>query len=281
MDSFEVNKILGAVLGTLTFTLGLTIVAEMVFDSPEPTKAGYEIVVPESTEGGAAAAAPQIEPIANRLAKADLAKGEALTKQCHSCHTFEKGGANKVGPNLYGIVGNHHAHKDDFSYSSAMAGKKGEQWTFDALDHFLASPREAIPGTAMSFAGVKKPDQRADLIAYLNKNSDSPLPLPPPEAAPAEGAAAPADGKAPEGTAAPADGKAPAEGAAAPADGKAPATDAAPADAKAPAEGAAPADAKAPADANAPADAKPAAPADATPADAKPAAPADDKTPQQ
>ena len=259
MDSFEVNKILGAVLGTLTFTLGLTIVAEMVFESPEPAKAGYEIVVPEETAGGAAAAAPKVEPIANRLAKADVAKGEALTKQCHSCHTFEKGGPNKVGPNLYGIVGNHHAHRDDFSYSSAMAGKKGEEWTFDKLDHFLASPREAIPGTAMSFAGIKKPDQRADVIAYLNKNSDKPLPLPAPEAAPAEGAAA-----------APADGKAPAEGAA-PADGKAPAAGAAPADGKAPAEGAAPADAK-PA---APADAKPAAPADA-----KPAAPADTKAPQ-
>ena len=268
MDSFEVNKILGAVLGTLTFTLGLTIVAEMVFESPEPAKAGYEIVVPEETAGGAAAAAPKVEPIANRLAKADVAKGEALTKQCHSCHTFEKGGPNKVGPNLYGVVGNHHAHKDDFSYSSAMAAKKGEEWTFDKLDHFLASPREAIPGTAMSFAGIKKPDQRADVIAYLNKNSDKPLPLPPPEA---EGAAAaPADGAAPAAGAAPADGKAPAAGAA-------PANGAAPADGKAPAAGAAPANGAAPADAAkpaAPADAKPAAPADGA------KAPAEDKAPQ-
>jgi len=273
MDSFEVNKILGAVLGTLTFTLGLTIVAEMIFESPEPAKAGYEIVVPEETAGAAAAAAPQVEPIANRLAKADVAKGEALTKQCHSCHTFEKGGPNKVGPNLYGVVGNHHAHKDDFSYSQAMAAKKGEQWTFDALDKFLTNPREAIPGTAMSFAGIKKPDQRADVIAYLNKNSDNPLPLPPPEA---EGAAAaPADGAAPAGGKAPAEGATaptPAAGTASPEGGKAPAEGAAPANGKAPADGAAaPADAAKPA---APADAKPAAPADGA------KAPADDKVPQ-
>ena len=205
MDN-EVNKILGAVLGTCTLTLALMIGSEILFEPHEPAKAGYEL--PEPAAAGAAAApaaAAAVEPIAVRLASADPAKGEAVAKQCGSCHSFEKGGPNKVGPNLYGIVGNHHAHLEGFSYSTAMKEKSGEQWTFDALDHFLTDPKAAIPGTAMSFAGVKRPDQRANLIAYLNKNSDSPLPPPAADApaAPAAEAAPPAaDGKA-----APADGK--------------------------------------------------------------------------
>jgi cytochrome c len=193
MDSFEVNKILGAVLGTLTFVLGLSIASEILFTPHAPAKQGYDLPAPVENAGGApAAAAPAAEPIAVRLAKADPAKGEAAVKQCASCHSFEKGGPNKVGPNLYGVVGNHHAHLEGFNYSAGMKGKSGEQWSFEAMDRFLENPKAAVPGTAMSFAGIKRPDQRADVIAYLNKNSDSPLPLPAPDAAPA-----PAEGAAP------------------------------------------------------------------------------------
>jgi len=207
MDSFEVNKILGALLGTATFALGLSIGSDILFSAHAPEKPGYELPSPAEDAGagaGAAPAAEAVEPIANRLAVADPAKGEALTKQCLSCHSFEKGGPNKVGPNLYGVVGNHHAHLEGFSYSSAMKEKSGEQWTFEALDHFLENPKAAVPGTAMAFLGIKRPDQRANLIAWLNQNSDNPLPLPAPEAGGA--AEAPAEGQAP----------APAEGGAAP-----------------------------------------------------------------
>jgi cytochrome c len=202
MDSFEVNKILGAILGTLTFTLALSIGSEMLFATHAPEKQGYELPSPAETAGAGHAAAPAaapVEPIATRLAVADPAKGEALTKQCLSCHSFEKGGPNKVGPNLYGVIGNHHAHLEGFGYSAAMKEKSGEQWTFEAIDHFLENPQGAVPKTAMNFPGIKKPDARANLIAWLNQNSDNPLPLPPPPA-PGDAAAPPAEA-APAGAA--------------------------------------------------------------------------------
>lgn len=178
MDSFEVNKILGAVLGTLTFTLGLGILSEILFTPPKPAKPGYEIAVQEAAPAaGAAQAAAAAPPIAERLATADAAKGENVVKQCQSCHSFEKGGPNKVGPNLYGVVGNKKAHLAGFGYSNALKTAGGE-WDFEALDKFLENPKGAIPGTAMAFAGIKRPDQRADAIAYLNKMSDSPKPVP-------------------------------------------------------------------------------------------------------
>jgi cytochrome c len=213
MDSFEVNKILGAVLGTLTFVLALSIGTGILFSAHAPEKPGYELPSPAEDAGaggGAAAAGPTDEPIAVRLAVADPAKGEGLIKQCVSCHSFEKGGPNKVGPNLYGVIGNKHAHLDGFGYSAAMKEKHGEDWTFEAIDAFLANPKAAIPGTAMSFLGIKRAEQRADLIAWMNQNSDSPLP---PPAAPAPGdAAAPAGGAPAETPPATGEGAAPAPG---------------------------------------------------------------------
>jgi len=170
-------------------------------------------------------------------------------KKCTACHSAEKGGPNKVGPDLWGIVDRPVAAHEGFAYSAGMKefSKGGtEKWTYDHLNHFLTSPKGLVKGTAMGFAGLKKDDERANVIAYLRTLADSPVPLP--AAAPAaENASAPADASAP----------------AAPADG------AAPADAAAPAEPAAPAEA-APA---APAPAEP-APAEAAPAETAPAAPA-------
>lgn len=188
MDSFEVNKILGAILGTLTFTLAISIGATLLFENGKPpAKPGFAIAVPKSGTETAAAAPAKVEPIANRLAKADPKKGEALTKQCQSCHNFEKGQGPKVGPDLYGIVGEDIAKGQGFSFSSALKKLATEKhtWTFGLLDEWLTSPSSVAPGTAMTFAGISRPDQRADVIAYLNQNSAKPEPLPKPEAAPA------------------------------------------------------------------------------------------------
>ena len=181
MDGFEINKILGAVLATCLFTLSLNIIAGGIFATHAPAKPGYEIAVPDAPAGGAQAAIPPAEPIANRLANANSKKGELAAKKCVACHTFEKGGANKVGPNLYGVVGGPRAHAQGFSYSAGMK-QMGGTWDFEALDKYLTNPREQVKGTSMTFVGIRRPDERADVIAYLNSLSDSPKPLPKPEA---------------------------------------------------------------------------------------------------
>jgi cytochrome c len=176
MDSFELNKILGAVLGTLLITLALNIFAGSIFTAHRPAKPGFEIAVTETPAAGPAEPKQEV-PIANLLASADVKKGETISKKCMACHDLHKGGPNKVGPDLYGVVGRERGAHEGFSYSAAMKGKSGK-WTFDDLNHFLTSPRSFIPGTAMAFAGISKDQDRADLIAFLNTNSDNPLPLP-------------------------------------------------------------------------------------------------------
>jgi cytochrome c len=181
MDGFEINKILGAVLATCLFTLSLNIIAGGIFAPHAPAKPGYEIAVPDAPAGGAQAAVAPAEPIANRLASADLKKGELAAKKCVACHSFEKGGANKVGPNLYGVVGGPRAHAQGFSYSAGMK-QAGGQWDVESLDKFLANPKAEVKNTSMTFVGIRKPEERADVIAYLNSLADSPKPLPKPEA---------------------------------------------------------------------------------------------------
>lgn len=208
MDGFELNKIMGAVLGTLLVVLGVNIVAGGIFASEKPAKAGFEIAVTEAPKAGAEKPAPEV-PIEQLLASADVKKGETVSKKCHVCHNFEKGGGRKVGPDLYGVVGRERASVAGFPYSDAMKADKGK-WTIQELNHFLTDPRKAIPGTAMAFAGLSKPTDRANILAYLNTLSDSPQPLPTaaPAAAPKEGAA-PQGGEAPKAAPAPA-GNAPA-----------------------------------------------------------------------
>lgn len=182
MNSMEFNKIAGAVLGTALMVFGFKELAGFVYHSEAPEKPGYAIEVAEAATGGeetAASAQPAVS-LGTLLAAADPAKGEAGAKACAACHDFTKGGPNKVGPNLWNVVGSNHGAKEGFSYSDAMAAKSAEPWTFEALDAFIANPKGAIPGTKMAYGGIKKPEARADLLAYLRSLSDSPQPLPAP-----------------------------------------------------------------------------------------------------
>jgi len=192
MNSFELNKILGAVLGTCLAVLALNIAAGAIFSTEKPAKPGYAIAVKAEGGGEKKEAGPKEAPLPERLAKASVDKGKSTAKQCEACHTLTKGGPNRVGPNLWDVVGNERGKgRNGFNFSSAMKAKGGE-WTYDELDKFLTAPREYIPGTAMTFAGIKNPQQRADVIDYLHTLSDSPKPLPKAEAAakPAEKPAA-------------------------------------------------------------------------------------------
>ncbi len=185
MDSFEFNKIAGAVLGTALGVMALSIVSEAIYGSAEAEPPGYVIATNDTGEAGGGGASgggsTTVPPIAERLQTADVKKGEAAAKKCQACHNLQKGQPNKVGPTLYGVVGSPIIHPDNgFKYSQAFQdkGKEGFTWTFEHLDAFITNPKGDIPGTAMSFAGIKKPDERADVIAYLNTLSDNPLPLP-------------------------------------------------------------------------------------------------------
>jgi cytochrome c len=177
MDSFELNKVLGAILGTCLFVLSLNIAAGALFAPHPPAKPGFEIAVQEQPAGGGPAAPAQDEPIEKLLAAATVEKGENSAKKCQACHTFNKGEPNRVGPNLYGVVGRDKASVSGFNYSAAMKAKGGK-WTIEELNAFLTNPRSAIPGTSMSFAGLPRGGERADLLTYLNGKSDSPAPLP-------------------------------------------------------------------------------------------------------
>ncbi|MEL6062588.1 MULTISPECIES: c-type cytochrome [unclassified Methylobacterium] len=194
MNSFEVNKVLGAVLGALLFAAGSGFVAELIYHPKPAGKAGYDLPEPEHEAAAAAAPEAKVEPIAVRLASANVEKGEAGTKACHACHNFEKGGPNKVGPDLYGVVERPKGSHPGFEYSAAMK-EKGGTWTYADLDEFLTNPKGYVKGTKMAFAGIASPQERANVIAYLRKNADDPKPLPAVEKTEAPPAAAPAAAK--------------------------------------------------------------------------------------
>lgn len=191
MNSY-VNMGVGGLLGTVFVLMSVSIASEGIFHSGAPEKEGFAIVVEEAAEeaGGATEEAAAETPVATLLASADAGAGEAVFKKCAACHTSEKGGPNKVGPNLWDVVNRPIASHEGFSYSAAMTTfSEGQKvvWDFDHLNHFLAAPKKYIPGTAMGFAGIKKDDERANLLAYLHSLSDNPAPLP---TASDEGAAA-------------------------------------------------------------------------------------------
>jgi cytochrome c len=180
------NTIAGWVLFAGIIALGASIVAGEAFHSERPETMGYPI---EGVVEEGAGAAEAEKPIEFYLASADAAKGEQVFKKCAACHNADKGGANQLGPNLWGVVGAPIGEGRGFAWSDALA-KHGGSWDWHNLSEWLKSPKTFAPGTKMTFAGLSKPEDRADIIAFLNQHSDSPKPMP---AAPAEAAPANAD----------------------------------------------------------------------------------------
>lgn len=212
MDSFELNKIIGAVLGTLLFIMGVGFIAEAIYEPIEGAGPGYALAGQAEGEGegtGGEAAPPALADIGTLLLTADAAAGQASAKKCQACHDFTSGGPNKTGPNLYDVVERPIGSHEGFSYSAGMIAHKdaGDIWSYDNLNHFLLSPKAFTPGTKMAFAGVKDDAERANIIAYLATLSASPKPYPAP-AAP-DAAAPPAEGAASSEAAPPADVVAP------------------------------------------------------------------------
>jgi cytochrome c len=239
MDSFELNKILGAILGTLLFVMGVGFLAEAIYQPARSAGPGFDLPAAPA-EGGPAdqnAGPAAVADIGTLLAKADPKAGEAAAKKCQACHDFTEGGPNKTGPNLYDVVERPIASHPGFSYSAALQAKVPGTWTYADLNQWLISPKTFAPGTKMTYAGDKDDTDRANLIAYLSTLSKSPKPFPAP-AAPTTGASSEAAPAAPSSEAAPApasSSEAPAASAPASSEAPAPASSEAPAASSTPA----------------------------------------------
>ena len=180
MDSFELNKIIAAVLMVALLVIGISKLSDVIFYVEKPKTPGYapDVVqaVTSSTQSNLEVAEDKID-IAALMAMGDLTTGEKVFKKCAACHSIVKGGKNNIGPALYNVVGRKVGAIDDYKYSKALAGYEKE-WTFEELNGYLIKPAKWIKGTKMAFAGLRKEKDRASVILYLNENSDNPQPLP-------------------------------------------------------------------------------------------------------
>ncbi len=181
MDSFEINKIVASILLIALLFIGIGKISNLIFHVDKPETAGYKVEIPES------GTAKQIDDtksettekidIASLLALGDVGHGEKVFKKCSACHVVNKGGENKIGPALYGVIGRKIGAIENYKYSKALAAY-GKEWTFEEMNGYLIKPQAHIKGTKMAFAGLRKEKDRASVILYLNQNSDNPLPLP-------------------------------------------------------------------------------------------------------
>ena len=179
MDSFELNKIIAAVLMVALLVIGIGKLSDVIFHVEKPKTPGYAIDVEQAVTASAASSETVEEKIdiAAFIAMGDLAVGEKVFKKCAACHSIVKGGKNNIGPALYNVVGRQIGVVNDYKYSKALSGY-GKEWTFEELNGFLQKPASYIKGTKMSYAGLREEKDRASIIKYLNQNSDSPKALP-------------------------------------------------------------------------------------------------------
>jgi cytochrome c len=200
IDTYTLNTVAGWILGTGLLVFGLNELAHIVYHAEAPARPGMVVEIAEVTPAVDEASAEEAPHIAALLADADPDRGQAAARACAACHTFDQGGAHRIGPNLWDIVGQPLAHFDNYAYSDAMQARSDETWTYEALNEFIANPRGFLPGTKMAYAGMRRDDQRADLIAYLRTLSDDPQPLPEPPARAAEAETGDAGGRSRAGT---------------------------------------------------------------------------------
>jgi len=179
MDSFEINKIVAAVLMVALLVIGIGKLSDVIFHVETPETPGYKVEVEQvsSASSSTTTAAEEKVDIAALMAMGDIASGEKIFKKCAACHSIIKGGKNAIGPALYNVVGRKVGSVEDYKYSKALAAYEKE-WTLEELNGYLTKPAKWIKGTKMAFAGLRKEADRASVIKYLNENSDSPVPLP-------------------------------------------------------------------------------------------------------
>ena len=179
MDSFEINKIVAAVLMVALLIIGIGKLSDVIFYVEKPEKPGYSVEVETATTVSTTSASSEVEKIdiVALMAMGDIATGEKVFKKCAACHSIVKGGKNNIGPALYNVVGRQVGSVTDYKYSKALS-VYGKEWTFEELNGYLIKPAKWIKGTKMAFAGLRKEKDRASVILYLNQNSDNPLPLP-------------------------------------------------------------------------------------------------------
>jgi cytochrome c len=174
MDSFELNKIIAAILMVALLVIGLGKIADVVFHVKKPKNPGYQVQVEVQLTSGTSQATEMVEKIdiAAVMALGDVTSGEKIFKKCAACHSINKGGKNKIGPALYNVVGRAVGGVDDYKYSKALSSY-GKEWTLEELNGFLTKPSSYLKGTKMSYAGLRKEKDRASVIKYLNQNGDS------------------------------------------------------------------------------------------------------------
>ena len=179
MDSFELNKIIAAVLMVALLVIGIGKFSDIIFHVDKPKTPGYKVDVDQVVTAVASTSSAEIEKvdIAALMALGDVGSGEKIFKKCAACHSINKSGKNKIGPALYNVVGRKVGEVSDYKYSKALTAYKKE-WTFEELNGFLTKPAKWIKGTKMAYAGLRKEKDRASIIKYLNQNSDTPIPLP-------------------------------------------------------------------------------------------------------
>ena len=176
MDSFEINKIVAAVLVVFLVVFGIGKISDIVFHVEKPNTSAYKVEFAEADKTKASSSVQTVD-IAALLALGSVEHGQKVFKKCSACHSIKKGGRNNIGPALYSILGRNMGALEDYKYSKALIAF-GKDWTFEEMNNFLIKPTSYIKGTKMAFAGLKKEKDRASVILYMNANSDSPLNLP-------------------------------------------------------------------------------------------------------